>query len=100
MSVQIATNTDYMGRDAQELENMLQKCRKAISDMIDQMNQLDAMWDGDASEVYKLVFTADMKTCEEVCDILEKMINNMDDAKNKYNKAVSNVGDIVASIRV
>ena len=94
--IEIETNT--LSNDISELTNMVQVARKNIDSMVTDMQQLDAMWDGPANQVLMAQFANDAQYAEEICKMVEKLIECMEYARKQYDTCESEVGSLVSSI--
>ena len=96
----IKVNTSRLNTDAETVAGLLQGIKTGLSDMKEQVNQLDAMWDGPGSEAFKKAFWDDMDAMAEAVKNLDSMQAYERNAKTKYESCEQKVGAIVAGIRV
>lgn len=68
--------------------------------MFDTIMELDAMWDGAASDAFKQQFNIDTDMFEKICKDLSEFINWMTQSNDLYNKCEKSVASMVKSIRV
>ena len=94
--IEIETNT--LATDIGELTNELEVARKYIQTMATDMTELDTMWDGPANQVFMMQFQNDVQYAEEICGMLQKLIECMEYAKKQYDSCESEVSSLIASI--
>lgn len=97
---EIEQNTDYLSDDIVRLEDEKNKLERAIDEMFDAVNTLEATWDGPASETFKAQFQSDYETCKEMHRAFGTLIEKLKTAKEEYDRCESEVGELVRSIRV
>ena len=96
----IATNTDIMSNDINELESTLHRISDELDRMFEQIMDLDRMWEGPANETFVAAFSEDMQYCTELKETVRSIIESMRNAKDEYNRCETEVGSAVASIRI
>lgn len=99
-SKEIATNTNTMSNDIEELRAILDKSKKLMDNVMGQMAELDAMWDGAANEAFNLQIRNDQAFANEVFEAINDFIDCMNYAKNEYNKCENEVSEIIGTIRI
>ena len=92
--------TRRLASDIESLRQHLEGMRKSGENMMTQLAQLDAMWDGDAKKAFKTQFTSDYETLNLMADILEDLIRDLEESKTRYDKCEKNVGMIVQALNV
>ncbi|MBR3200974.1 MAG: WXG100 family type VII secretion target [Mogibacterium sp.] len=96
----IKVNTNRLDTDLKEFGDHIKAIQKAITDLRNHNRVLDGMWDGPASEAFKINFESDIKAMEEVVKTLEGINRFEENARTKYNNCESKVGDLVNQIHV
>lgn len=96
----IKVNTNRLDTDAREFGDYIKAIIRKIADLRSHNATLDGMWDGPASEAFKMNFEADIKALEQMVKTLEGINRYEDNAKTKYNNCEQKVGDLVNQIRV
>lgn len=97
---EIAVDTSTLFGDIQELRAALSAVRSQLSDMFGQITELDAMWDGPANAEFNRQFRIDHENAENMCKMVESLIECMEYAKDQYNSCENEVNSNVASIQI
>ncbi len=97
---QIEVNTDRLNGDVSSLTSELNQIRNEMNSMFQSMQELDAMWDGPASEAFKVQFQSDYDAMNDLCKILQNMINCMENASSEYVRGENMIHAIVNAIRI
>ena len=97
---EITVDTFTLAGDIEELQNTLLSVRRQLSDMFNQVTELDAMWDGPANSEFNRQFANDYENSRELCNTVESIIQCMQYAKEQYNLCENEVNGIVASINI
>lgn len=100
MANEIATSTEKMNEDIISLSEMLGKTRQTMERVIEQIKELDSMWEGVANTEFNIAFSHDVEFADSVFDTVENIIECMTYAKNEYVKCEGEVSGIVDSIRI
>lgn len=100
MANEIATKTESMEKDINELTTLLSNAEKAMNQMFSEMVALDAMWDGAANEAFNIQFANDYQLSKDMCKTIRDLIGCISFAKTEYVKCEQEVGSIVSSIRI
>lgn len=101
MAIQeIAINTDKLGRDIENLRNVLWQLKKDETKMVQEIQELNAMWSGTANQAFNVQFQADCQSFESLCKTIEEMIQALETAKRDYEKCDNQVNSIVSAIRI
>ena len=96
----IKVNTNRLESDARQIGDHIKQIQRLIGNLRDHNRVLDGMWDGPASETFKMNLEADIKALEEVLKTLDGINRYEDNAKTKYNQCEQKVGDLVNQIHV
>lgn len=94
----IAIETNMLASDIYELTGELEAVRKHIQTMTADMTELDAMWEGPANQVFMKQFRNDVQYAEEICGMLQKLIECMEYARKQYDLCESEVASLIAAI--
>ncbi|MBQ5398409.1 MAG: WXG100 family type VII secretion target [Ruminococcus sp.] len=95
--MKIKTNTNSLNAKARTVEESIQNVERMINKLESDYTELDAMWDGPASEVYGAVFKNDIRILKR-CAVKLRAINAYEkDAKNKYESCEIRVESEIAS---
>lgn len=98
--MEIAVDTNYLQMQITEMRDALGRAREGMAEMYDQVNELDAMWDGPANATFNQQFLKDKNMMEEMCSTIEQIIVSMENAKREYEGCESDVRQIIAEIRI
>lgn len=94
--IEIETNT--LAQDISDLESELEQARKFILDMAEDMEELDNMWDGPANEAFMTQFGQDVQYAGDLCNMVEKLKECMEYAKQQYEICEAEVSSLISSI--
>ena len=97
---ELEIETATLQRDINDLKNHLGKMKLTGDSMMSGINELSAMWEGEAKNAFTEQFTTDYTTLQSMEEVIEKLIQALEEAKGKYNSCESGVQSIVDSIRV
>lgn len=96
----IEINIATLNSDIGSMESELQKLRNEVKLTFDAVSALDAMWNGPANDAFNRAFAADHQVMEDMCRVIESLIEYMKNAKDEYRKCESAVADEINSIRI
>lgn len=97
---EIAIDTSILMSDTNELKSILEKTKKQMESMFEQIVELDAMWDGLANEEFKKQFENDYQNTQNLCKTVESLIECMEYARKQYDLCENEVSDIVDAIGI
>lgn len=97
---EIAVNTSTLASDIADLQDALVNARKQLQDMFEQVEELDAMWDGPANEEFRKQFVNDHENAQELCVTVESIIQCMQYAREQYDLCENDVNGIIAAINI
>ena len=100
MSDKIKINTNSLKSDATSIGTSIQNMSRSLSNLKSDMQKLDSMWDGPASETFKAAYNSDISMLNNVISNLKKINNFETTACKKYKSCEQKVGSIVSSIKV
>lgn len=96
----IKVDTGRLDQTRRELQGKLDKIRRDIDQIRDDMNTLNAMWIGEAHEAYEMTTEEDIQTLCALCDAMESVIRFENSAVTEYNKCERQVAELIAKIRI
>lgn len=96
----IRVNTESLGRTRKELQGKLDKIRKDIDQIADDMNALHSMWEGDAHQAFRARVSEDISFLGSVCDGIQSIVNYEECAVTEYNKCERQVSDLISQIGI
>lgn len=94
----IQVDTALLGNDAIGIMDGLNNIKVAIQNMVEEIQELDIMWDGPANLVFMAQFENDISTFGEICKIIQQLSESMSHAKQEYEKCEMQVNSIIKSI--
>ena len=94
----IKINTDSLLSDADRVEEQIQSVENMIDTLLRDHQALDAMWDGPASEVYRIVFLGDVEMLRQYVAQLKKINAYEREAGKKYECCEAEVENLVSSV--
>lgn len=97
---EIGVNPQTLNLQTDSIQRNLTLLRRDMDKMYDAVKALDAMWDGPASEVFKIQFEQDRGAMGQMCDTIQSIVNSMRYAKGEYDTCESCIDSIISSIRV
>lgn len=100
MASKIKINTGSLKSDAASIDSSIQKIKKSLINLQDDLVKLDSMWDGPASETFKIAYSSDIEALKTVIANLKKLNNYEKSARTKYDSCEQKIGSIVSSIKI
>lgn len=100
MKIDVEVDTRNLNTEMNSIKEELQSIRDNIESMFNAINKLDTMWDGEASEAFRLQFINDKAEIESFCNTVKEIIDNMGFAKSKYDSCESEISSLVKSTKV
>lgn len=96
--IQIDTTT--LSKTISDMEGSINNLKNELESIYQDIQELDAMWDGPANEIFNMQFESDRQEFISMCDDISEYIEKLRYAGNEYVKCESKVGDIVRGIRL
>ncbi len=96
----IEVDTDALSNDIEEIRASIQTADRNLKNMFDEVNEMNAMWKGQANQAYNTQFRMDYAEMAEILEDLKAYAEALKEARNAYNRCEGAVEDIVRSIRV
>lgn len=100
MAEYIETATNPLCADKAVMETELSAVRQEIQQLFQEMQELDSMWDGPASQAFAAQFQTDYEIIQEICENLEGFIHCMQYAADEYNKCENTIAEIISAVRI
>jgi WXG100 family type VII secretion target len=85
---------------AKNLEDVIAKYTQSVGKMYDIGGEIDAMWDGDASDKFKATFDSDRPRFEALTEMLRKYVETLNADAAEYNKAESDVLNVLSQNKI
>lgn len=96
----IEIETEQLKRDTQELLESKQKAETVLNEMVGEIEELNAMWSGQANLAFRNQFNKDVALMKELLMKIQNLAECMDFASTEYVKCESKVKSLVDSIRI
>lgn len=100
MADEIRCNTSTLATDNGDVDGYIKKIRASKAALEAILGRLDNMWDGDASEAFKVRFTKQLQELEEYCASLDSVSSYEKKAVDEYEQCIRDVDGIISSISV
>ena len=95
--MEIRVNTDNMRSTATVFQEKINDWNSLVQQLWSLMEELDAMWDGDANEAFNALVTEDKPKVERLAQMMETYKTAIDTAASKYDSGEAEVKNIVST---
>ena len=95
--MEIRVNTDNMRSTATVFQEKINDWNSLVQQLWSLMEELDAMWDGDANEAFNALVTEDKPKFERLAQMMETYKTPIDTAASKYDSGEAEVKNIVST---
>lgn len=95
--MEIRVNTDNMRSTATVFQEKINDWNSLVQQLWSLMEELDAMWDGDANEAFTALVTEDKPKFERLAQMMETYKTAIDTAASKYDSGEAEVKNIVST---
>ena len=95
--MEIRVNTDNMRSTATVFLEKINDWNSLVQQLWSLMEELDAMWDGDANEAFNALVTEDKPKFERLAQMMETYKTAIDTAASKYDSGEAEVKNIVST---
>ena len=95
--MEIRVNTDNMRSTATVFQAKINDWNSLVQQLWSLMEELDAMWDGDANEAFNALVTEDKPKFERLAQMMETYKTAIDTAASKYDSGEAEVKNIVST---
>lgn len=96
----IKVDTNQLQRDRKSLKTDLHQIKSEISNIYQDVQELDVMWDGSANDEFRKQFRNDYNIIQDILADMDKYIGKIDFAIGKYENCEKTIGDIINKIRI
>ncbi len=96
----IGINIGTLATDITQMETEVKALREEMKQAFDAVAELDAMWNGPANDAFNRAFESDHQAMEEMCRILDSLIEYMTNARDEYRKCEASVSAEIDAIRI
>ena len=95
--MEIRVNTDNMRSTATVFQEKINDWNSLVQQLWSLMEELYAMWDGDANEAFNALVTEDKPKFERLAQMMETYKTAIDTAASKYDSGEAEVKNIVST---
>ena len=95
--MEIRVNTDNMRSTATVFQEKINDWNSLVQQLWSLMEELDAMWDGDANEAFNALVTEDKPKFERLAQMMETYKTAIATAASKYDSGEAEVKNIVST---
>lgn len=95
--MEIRVNTDNMRSTATVFQEKINDWNSLVQQLWSLMEELDAMWGGDANEAFNALVTEDKPKFERLAQMMETYKTAIDTAASKYDSGEAEVKNIVST---
>lgn len=96
----IEVEPEILNKDAQEIAEKTKTAQAVLLGLVEEMEELNAMWSGRANEAFKLQFRSDVELVQQVLERINKLSECMSYASGEYKKCEFEVKTLVESIKI
>lgn len=97
---EIVVNTVALSRDIEQLKNLLNQLEKNRRKLAQEIQELNAMWQGPSNQAFNAQFKTDCTSFENLCKTIREMIQAMEHARTEYDQCDNKVNGLVAALRI
>ena len=96
----IEINIGTLANDIGEMQTEVKMLREEMRKAFESITELDAMWNGPANDAFNQAFRSDHEAMEEMCKIIDRLIEYMTNAREEYRKCENAVSAEIDAIRI
>lgn len=96
----IKVNTITLKKDTDLISQALKDIKKKMTEMKNDVTQLNGMWEGDANKAFNKAFQDDITALELLCNGIQSIIDYESNAKKEYDSCENKVSSLIDSISV
>lgn len=97
---EIAVNTATLARDTAQLKTLLARLEKDKAKMVQEIQELNRMWQGPSNQVFNDQFKTDCTSLDNLCKTIREMIGAMENAKKEYDQCDNRVNALVSALKI
>lgn len=97
---EIAVNTATLARDTAQLTMLLANLEKDKTKMIQEIQELNRMWQGPSNQTFNVQFKTDCTSLDNLCKTVREMIGAMENAKREYDQCDNRVNALVSALKI
>ena len=95
----VEVDTDILRTQINQLEVTLARTRLALDKLNARVESLQSMWNGPAHDEFNKQYLLDRQRMENMCRIIQNIIDGMQQARLSYDRCTDEVDSVVGSIR-
>lgn len=95
---EIGFDTEIMNSDVNHIREELEVARKMIDKTYVAVEELNAMWEGNANAAFRAEFAKDQEGMLELCEIIEEITQSMQESRDDYRKTDEEVNELIQSL--
>lgn len=96
----LKVNTDRMRGDAEDLSGRLKQSQNRMQTFCSTMDALLGYWEGPASQAEAQIYQAEKQNMDQLCKLMDDLINELSSDASAYNTCEQQVADAVNSLRI
>lgn len=96
----IEINIGTLAGDITQMQTEVRALRGEMKLAFDSVAELDAMWNGPANDAFNQAFESDRQAMEEMCRIIDSLIDYMENARDEYRRCEGSVSAEIDAIRI
>lgn len=96
----IEIDTGQLNKDIGDLDESIKKAEKSLAEMVQEIEELNSMWQGQANLAFQAQFQKDNILIQELLQEMLKLEECMKYASGEYVKCENEVKDLVDSIKI
>ena len=96
----IRIDTDRMEADIRQVKESIASVEKSMSELVSEIEQLNAMWKGEANTAFRVQTEKDFNYMKQIIKGFQEFASDMEGAKCDYIRCENQVIDEVNSIRI
>lgn len=96
----IEIDTGQLDRDIRELRENIDRSAKEMESMVQEIEEMNAMWSGKANMAFRTQFANDVQKMQGLLEKLNKLAECMEYASAEYVKCEGEVRNMVDEIRI
>ena len=97
---EIEVDSEVLQTQINQLTDTLERTRVILTELTERVESLQAMWKRPAHDEFNRQYELDRERMENMCLIIQNILEGMQQARIAYDQCESEVGSVVASIRV
>ncbi len=100
MAEKLKIDTSSFDRDISSINSKLSQAEQKLSAIRDAGAALNAMWQGEAKDIFEEQFNSDCESMQSVIDTLKKYADGLESASSQYKKTSGQVESYINSIQL